>query len=278
MKNWFPLTASRMENATYQKLTATERLYLEYIISEYSRRGSFYQSDLEIAVILGMSVDKIREARRKVGTEPESVRLLEQRRRGVECPGGYGWIVYKHGWKHGARCLATQYLDVPIAERKKGDWYAAIPRYTFESMLSEIRNKHLTHADVVVWLVLAYKFWRCKGKGNEEERRFFITKKELMQLSGIVSAAASVPRLYEAFEAINAEGQPESLFYFTDQCQRFTFKQWTWFLDPNDNKSNAESQRAERQRVAAMLSEKKAAMQKKEKQRQRKAANTCAAM
>ena len=273
MKNWFPLTASRMENVTCQKLTATERLYLEYVVSRFSQRGASYQSDLEIAVTLGMSEVKVRQARRKVGTEPESVRLLAQRRRGVECPGGYGWIVYKHGWQHGAHGLATQYLDVPIAERKKGDWFASIPRYTFEALLAMVRDKQLTHADVVVWLVLAYKFWRCRG--NVEDHPFFITKKELVLLSGVVSAAASVQRLYEAY---NAGGQ--HLFGFSDLYQRFEFEKWVWFANPDDCKGNAELQQKARQQVAVQVAQKKAAAnrkaaaQMKKKRLQRKSATT----
>lgn len=257
MKNWFPLTASRMENVTYQKLTATERLYLEYVISEYARRGAFYQSDLEVAVTLGMSVDKVRQARRKVGTEPESVRLLTTRRRGVEAPGGYGWIIYKHGWKRGVHGLATQYLDVPMAEHRKGTWYASIPRFTFEALLIKVRGKRLTHADVVVWLALAYKFWRCRG--NVEDHPFFITKKELVQLSGITSAAASVQHLYEA---VTFTGDAH-LFLFSDMYQRLTFEKWSWYGEPDESKSNAELQQNARQQVAAQVTQKKAATKRK---------------
>ena len=274
MKNWFQLTASRMENVTYQKLSPAERLYLEYIISEYARRGAFYQSDLEIAVTLGMSVDKVRQARRKVGTEPESVRLLTARARGVECPGGYGWIVYKHGWKRGVHGLATQYLDVPIAERKKGTWYAEIPRFTFERLFSYVQAKRLTHADVVVWLVLAYKFWRCRG--NVEDHPFFITKKELVRLSGVANAAASVQHLYEA---VTFTGDAH-LFLFSDLYQRLTFEKWTWYGEPDESKGNAEQQQKARQWVAAQVTQKKAAAkrkstaQMKKKRLQRKSATT----
>lgn len=274
MKNWFPLTASRMENVTYQKLTATERLYLEYVVSEYSRRGTFYQSDLEVAVTLGMSVDKVRQARRKVGTEPESVRLLTARARGVEVPGGYGWIVYKHGWKRGVHGLATQYLNVPIAERKKGTWYASIPRFTFEALLSKVRAKQLSHADVVVWLVLAYKFWRCRG--NVEDHPFFITKKELVRLSGVVNAAASVEHLYKA-QTFTGDVH---LFLFSDMYQRLTFEKWSWYGEPDESKGNAELQRTERQKVAVQVAQKKAAAnrkaaaQMKKKRLQRKSATT----
>jgi len=251
MKNWFQLTASRMENVTYQKLSPAERLYLEYIISEYARRGAFYQSDLEIAVTLGMSVDKVRQARRKVGTEPESVRLLTARARGVECPGGYGWIVYEHGWQHGAHGLATQYLDVPIAEHRKGTWYASIPRFTFETLFSYVRAKRLSHADVVVWLVLAYKYWRCRG--NVEDHPFFITKKELVLLSGVVSAAASVQHLYGAFTF--SEGS--HLFEYTDEGQRFTFEKWATCAE------SAEHQKLWYSQIAAQVSQKKAAAKRK---------------
>ena len=268
MKNWFQLTASRMENVTYQKLSPATRLYLEYVVSRFSQRGASYQSDIEIAVTLGMSVDKVRQARRKVGTEPDSVRLLTQRRRGEEVPGGYGWIVYEHGWKRGAQSQATKYVDVPIATVKKGDYYASIPRFTFETLLFYVRAKRITPADVVVWLVLAYKFWRCRG--NVEDHPFFITKKELVLLSGVVSAAASVQRLYETFTFNDGS----HLFEYTDEGQRFTFEKWATCAE------SAEHQKLWYSQIAAQVSQKKAAAnrkaaaQMKKKRLQHKAATT----
>lgn len=268
MRNWFPLTASRMESVACQKLTAAERLYLEYIVSEFSRRGPFYQSDLEIAVTLGMSEIKVRQARRKVGIEPDSVRLLTAQRRGVEVSGGYGWIVYEHGWKRGAQSQATKYLDAPMAERKKGDWFASVPRYTFEVLLSAVRAKKLSHADVVVWLVLSYKYWRCRG--NEADHPFFVTKKELGRLSGVVSAADSVRHLHQVYDYEDEQGKHHHLFEFSDQYQRLTFENWGWFLDPSESETCARLESEARQSVATKVSQMKAAAERRTAVKKRK--------
>ena len=76
MINWWPVTTSRLEDPDYQHLTPAERLYLEYIIGEYSLRGPFTESDLEIAVTLDLSEDKVRRARRRVGRATDYDRLL----------------------------------------------------------------------------------------------------------------------------------------------------------------------------------------------------------
>lgn len=261
MKNWFPLTASRMESAACQKLTAAERLYVEYIVSEFSRRGPFYQSDLEVAVTLGMSEVKVRQARRKVGIEPDDTRQSTARRRGVEVPGGFGWIVYEHGWKRGARSQATKYLDAPVAGRKKGDWFASVPRYTFEVLLSSVRAKKLSHADVVVWLVLSYKYWRCRG--NETDHPFFVTKKELVLLSGVAGAVDCVHHLYRACDNEDEEGRRHHLFDFSDQYRRLTFENWVWFADPSESEYNARVQQADRKAIAAKVSQMKAVAARK---------------
>lgn len=251
MTNWFPLAASRVEDPVCQKLTPRERIYLEYVISEYSRRGPFYQSDLEVAVTLGMSEVKVRQARRKVGIEPDRVRQFAAMLRGVEVSRGYGWIVYEHGWKRGARGQATKYLHVPIAEHKAGDWFAFVPRYTFEMLLVALRARVLSHADIVVWLVLAYKYWRCRGK--EADHSFFVTKHELGLLSGVTSAVDSVHRLHGTCETGDEDGQRRHLFYLSDHCRRLTFRNWTWYADPSESETNLEIQQQARDSIAATV-------------------------
>lgn len=181
MINWWPITASRLENPDYQRLTPAERLYLEYIISEYSLRGPFTESDLEIAVTLGLSEDKVRRARRRVGRATDYILKMASVVYGRSLATGLGWIVYSPGWRSGTQNLATKYVDAPIATVPKGDFFASVPRYTFEVLLALVRGKKLIHADVIVWLVLSYMYWRCRGK--REDHCFFITKRELSQLS-----------------------------------------------------------------------------------------------
>jgi hypothetical protein len=64
MINWFPLPRSLMENPIFIMSTPLEKLYLLHIASELNLRGPFYKADLEAAVTLRASEDKIRRTRR----------------------------------------------------------------------------------------------------------------------------------------------------------------------------------------------------------------------
>ena len=244
MINWWPIRASRLENPDYQRLTSAERLYLEYIISEYSLRGPFCRSDLEIAVTLGLSEDKVRRARRRVGRATnDSLRLASE----LHCRPlaiGIGWVMYAPGWQKGNQNFATQYVDVPIATVQKGDFFASVPRFTFDFLLALVRRKKLTHADVVVWLVLFYKYWRCRGK--REDHRFFITKRELSQLSGVPNASACVEHLYKQY-CFKSGGH---LFEYMDQGPRLVVSEWTWNADPQEDKTSAENLKVLREEIA----------------------------
>jgi hypothetical protein len=251
MTNWWPMTASRLADPAYQSLTTAERLYLEYVISSYSLRGSFYQSDLEIAVTLGLSEDKVRRARRKVGRPTMSACVRAASLSGKELSAGLGWIVYGPGWKDRTTNMATQYIDVPIAKVERGDFFASVPRHTFEVLLSMVRRKVLTHADIAVWLVLAYKYWRCRGK--REDQRFFITKKELIQLSGIANASTCIPHLYRHFSFAGGE----HLFEYSDRYHRFEFSKWSTCTDPSENDQAANVQQALRDDISRRAAEDK---------------------
>ena len=110
MVNWWPVTASRLEDPEYQPLTSTERLYLEYIIGEFRLRGPFYKSDLEVAVILGISEDKVRRARRGVGRPTASDVARAKGFTGRSLSSGLGWVVYSPGWKNDETVMATRYV------------------------------------------------------------------------------------------------------------------------------------------------------------------------
>ena len=244
MINWWPVTASRLENPDYQHLTPAERLYLEYIISEYSLRGPFTESDLEIAVTLGLSEDKVRRARRRVGRATDYILKMASVVYGRPLATGLGWIVYSPGWRSGTQNLATKYVDVSMATVPKGDFFASVPRFTFESLLALVRRKQLTHADVVVWLVLSYMYWRCRGK--REDHRFFITKRELSQLSGVPNASACVEHLHKQYCFKGGD----HLFEYMDQGPRLVVSEWAWSADPQEDKTNAEHLKVFREEIA----------------------------
>jgi len=230
MINYFAITSSRLEAERYQSLTATERLYLEYIISEYSLRGPFYKSDLEVAMTLGLSEDKVRRARRRVG-RPTTKAIEAAQQAGKDLSSGLGWVLYEPGWKRGREALATRYIDVPAATVLGGDFFASVHRFTFEGLLYEVRRKTIKHQDVIVWLVLAYLFWRFRGKRQDHD--FFVMKDELRSLSGVAAAEASVQRLHDIW----AFPEGRHLFEHTDQHRRIVFTKWIWLADPSEDEN-----------------------------------------
>jgi hypothetical protein len=269
MINWWPITRSRLEDPKYQALTPRERLYVEYIISRYSHQGPFYQSDLEVAITLSMSVIEVRCTRRKVGAPTDSARKQAARGHSVELKSGLGWIIYVPGWEQGSKRLATQYVDVPIAAVKKGDYFSPAPRYTFEQLLACVRKKQLTHADVTVWLALFYKHEQCRGA--KEDHSFFITKLELAQLSGVISATVSVQNLYE--KLVFADGT--HLFKYSDEHQRLVFSEWASMADPSEDENSARIQKETLREIAAAVAKaKKKLAQKRSASQKSKAVST----
>lgn len=221
MINWFPLPRNLMENRSFIQQTPVEKLYLFYIASEMNLHGPFYKSDLEIAVTLCVSTDKVRRIRRE--------------------DMGLGWVKARPGFQSGGRNLATSYLDVPGASRQDSDFFAPFHRYTFEALLHKVREYMLSHADLVTYVYLTYFKARC---GCDDDS-FFISKKELRELTGIPSAVASVDSLSKYSTYSNGA----HLFQYTDEYHRLTFGQWARFTDPSESKNNAANARSYRQDI-----------------------------
>jgi hypothetical protein len=261
MTNWWSLSTSRLEDPRYQALTAAERLYLEYTISSFSQHGSYFESDQEVAVTVGLSEDKIRRARRKVGRPSQDALRNPSRFKGQQLCAGFGWVIYTPGFISGHRHLATRYLNVPILKVPKGQYFACVHRFTFLTLLAEIRMRRLTHTDVVVWLALAYKYWRCRGK--RENHSFFITKRELVALSGIANAPARVDHLHKSFQFSSGH----HLFEYSDEGQRLVFTQWALCADPSKNESSAGILESWRREVAVRVHDKRLVADMKEKNR-----------
>lgn len=229
MIGWFPVSDALLNDPAYQGLTTAEQLYLWYIVSEYSLRGPFYKSDLEIAVTLALSEDKVRRARRIVGSPTDRAMSMSAQLARKTLSSGLGWVVYTPGWKRGRDALATQYIDVPVATVPEGVFFAKVHRFTLESLLNLVRAKILTHQDVIVWLVLSYLYWRYRGKCDDH--RFHVGKEELRALSGVVGAPSCVRRLHDKYRFTDGA----RLFDYSDQHQRIVFNNWTWCSDPSEN-------------------------------------------
>lgn len=250
---WWPLTTSRLLDPRYQLLTPRERLYVEYIASKYSRRGPFYESDLEVAITLGVSEVEVRHTRRKVGLAAERGHEKWVLSDAAQSGWRQAWIAYTAGWKQGAKVMATQYLDVPISTPVKHEFYAPVDTFTFEQLLALVRHKLLTHADVAVWLALSYHYRHSRG--DKQNHQFYITKKRLRELSGVSNVVRSAEHLYESVSCLDGS----HLFEWTDNCYRLVFSKWNSRINASSEKDHASIQMSTYRELDALVAEKKAA-------------------
>lgn len=211
---WFPVFADLMEQEEFKGLTPTEKIYFWHLVSEFNRRGEFYQSDLEIAKTLATSEKTIRRGRAK----------LVQR----------DLIEVKPGTRTKRnQYLATRYLRVRYATMDEDGFFAQMPRHTFNAMLDRLRKSRLQTGDVVVYVSLYYWFWRNRGK-YESRDRFFITKKSLQSLTILKDASTRLARIYEAI-VFSGGGH---LFNYQEEYQQIIFRDWSWCADPDDDEQN----------------------------------------
>ena len=207
--NWFPLRRSMIEeNEDFKGLTVAEKLYYILVLSELNLRGEFYRADLEMAIMLGLSEDKIRRARRKLQ--------------------GLGWLEAKPGFKSGGKPVATVYISANWTEtpkRGEGEFFATIHRYALETMLRNIRVKKFSHADVLTYIYLCYYQYKNRGK---DHGKFFITKERLKELTDVPKAVECVTSLYKGF----VFSENSHLFDFRDKYHKLVFDAWAGFGDP----------------------------------------------
>jgi hypothetical protein len=212
VRNWFPLFEALIESEEFKALTVAERIHFLWLLSEFNRHGGFYRSDLEVAVTLGLSEGKVQRSRRRLQN-------LE-------------WVAARRGYQSKGRNLATTYTGVRWAEAGDGGgFYAPMHRHAFETMLGEIRQKRLTHADVLLYVVLCYLQRRYDSDGTGD---FFIVKRELRELSGLQDAPARVQALYNEFQFAGGV----RLFEVRDECHRLKFTKWACFADPSENETS----------------------------------------
>lgn len=219
MVNWFPLRRGLIESPEFAAMTPAEKVYFLYLVSESNLatlqgRNSFYKSDLEVAVTIGLSEDKVRRVRRKFAR--------------------IAWISVRPGFRSQGRNMATTYLSIKWASTPKegdGDWFAPLHRFAFAVLLAEVREGTLRHADLVVYTTLCYVAWKNRGEGSG---RFFATKRDLVNLTGVPGAAKCVSRLHQRFHFSNGT----DLFNYQDDYHRLTFTKWSGFLDPSESEKS----------------------------------------
>jgi hypothetical protein len=233
--SWFPLSEQLMEaSPEFQALTPADKIYLFFMISEFNlRRTQFYKSDLEVAVTLGVNEKTIRRARKK---------LIE-----------LGWMKAKPGTRTGrGQCLATTYLWLKWAAVPQNNFFAQLPRHTFNVMLDRLMESRLQAGDVVVYVCLFYWFWRNRGK-NEDRDRFFITKKKLQSLTNLKAASTRITRIYEAIVFSNGK----HLFEYQDDYHRVVVKDWTWCADPSENEPNRRNEERHLNKIKDLVTQEK---------------------
>jgi len=212
--SWFPLPRSLMESEQFKTISPIQKVYLWLLMGEFNRRGgTFYKSDLEIAVTLHVSEKSIRRARKVLS------RL--------------GWIKVKPGFLNGrGQRLATTYLDVTwsrTSELKKGEFFAQMHYHTFHMMLNCLRIGTFKPVDLVVYVFLTYWRWKCQNRWHDENK-FYITKSELRRLTNVWDAPKKVETLHENLQFSSGK----HLFEFGGY-DRLMITDWATAADPEEH-------------------------------------------
>ncbi|MDK2925684.1 MAG: hypothetical protein PWQ41_1458 [Bacillota bacterium] len=234
-----------MESDEFKRFSPTEKLYYWFLVSEFNARGKFYRDDLTIAVTLGCSEDKVRQARRKVEK--------------------LGWILDEPGFKlpGKAKGVATRYIWVSWAnvEEEGGEagFWAAMHRYTFEAMLAKVREKTFLPPDVVTYVYLWYLWYKNTDKGRKES--FFVTKAQLRELTNLADAPERVKRLYDNYTFRGGA----HLFECAYGYQKLTFSKWGFCADPSEDEGNRQLDEKRRRLIEQLAQEAKAKKAAKEK-------------
>jgi hypothetical protein len=220
-KSWFPFFASLIDDPDFKRLSPAEKVLLIYLISEFNLNGPFYKADFDVAITLGMSESKVRQARRKLQ--------------------GLGWIEVKPGFLSKGKKLATSYQRVNWSKppsKKRGErlgFFAVIHRFTFEALLEGVRDKRLTHREIVVFICLCYWQWRHRMKNEEGE--FSISKRDLRLITGLPNAVECVWRLQEKLTHSDGEVD-QGLFEVEHDHYNLYFYGWNDYSDPGESEDN----------------------------------------
>ncbi|UNC92417.1 hypothetical protein [Candidatus Contubernalis alkaliaceticus] len=207
--SFFPFTKGLAENEIFKRISPAHRLYFFLLISEFNLRGKFYKSDLEAAVTISTSLDTIRRARKEF-------QRLE-------------WAKARPGFlEKGKRPVATTYFDVAFSQVEKGEFFSPIHRYAFEALLYYMRRGTMGHKELLTFFYVCYLSTKYR-----EDEDFFISKRELCELTGLPESPAAVLKLNE----VKFFGD-ESLFVIEDVYHKIKILKHWGFVDPEDSENN----------------------------------------
>jgi len=211
MASFFPLRKDLIEHEHFKGMPAAHRLYFLLLVSEFNLKGTFYKSDLEAAVTINTSLDTIRRARREL-------QRLE-------------WIEAQPGFLSARKKpIATRYFHVKFAQVEDGQFFAKIHRYAFQALLHRTRAGHMDHKELLLFCYVCYFNIKYREAG---EKDFFISKRELIELTGMTEAPAAVLRLHQ-HQVFGDEG----IFEIVDVYHKIKILQQRIFADPEEDEHN----------------------------------------
>jgi len=186
--SFFPFQKTLVDNDDFKKMSAVWRLYYLLLVSRFNLYGSFYMSDLEAAVRVNTSVDTIRRARRRF-------QLL-------------GWVNCFPGFLgKNKRPVSTTYNKVAFATVENGVFFAKISRYEYESLLNWLREGDTNHKSLLMFFYANY--FKTIYTLNSEKKDYFISKHELISLTGISGA----PEAFLKFNKLEIFGGDKKTFF-----------------------------------------------------------------
>lgn len=209
------------DSPEFRKLTPAEKVLWINILNESNLRGEFYKADIEWVVALNLSLNKVREARRKFGA--------------------LGWLNFTPGCRsHGGR-LATQYHSARWTKPEDGVFFAQMPRYTWEWLLTLLRPVRSRpgewidprlrkrepvcgHIEVLLYAYLWY-WWNKYG----DKTGIVITKHTLQELTGFAGASDKVQGLADA----------TGMLKFRDEYHKIRLLEFWFRKDPSKCADNA---------------------------------------
>lgn len=214
MINWFPLASKLYNRNDFIDLPVAAKIFFVELVSKAnSFRGEFYKPDDYFAIKLNVSTKTIRRHRKKLA----KMGLIN-----VE-PGKLG----KNGQK-----LATSYLKVKHSNAEdcppvdKHINFAKIHRYSLNNILKYNYEGELNLNDVWIWITL----WWWQQNHPTDNFEFFITKKQLEELTGYGQAVKSVKKLYKL--PVFGYNDEDRLFEYNEYYHKFNFSSWTFWADP----------------------------------------------
>ncbi len=265
MVNSFPLPSALIEDSEdFKRSSPTEKLYMFYILSELNlhqwqeRKENYYKDDMSIAVTLSVKEDTIRRARRKF----QKLGYIDVRP---------GFRNPKTGQGVATTYLGSKWLDLvekikeankegPESEgdEKKGR-FSLIHRYTFYSMLDELRKGRFDSYDIVTLVYIYYLRDKFKDKKEEvykdEKYDFYITKKEFRNLTNMRPSKLEqcIINLYEKITFKDGS----HYFEYEDLYHRWEFNNITWLADPSKNDNNHKNYKEMKERLKAKIEQAK---------------------